>query len=407
MTGSGAKRRLWWLRVRVRFFLPLVVLLIVPAAASARALQTADMAVTGSVSADRIFVNQRATFTFTATNSGPERANIVRLALTPSSRGTSAGATASRPDAACSTRGKTVTCQVPFLEPGESFSVTMQVTGTAAGEMSVEGVVLAVETDPNQANQQVTVAKDVLPPDSTPPSALAIGKLQRFQTTQPFRVVWKGKDPQTGIDKYGVRYRSAPFNGAFGQYVPWKEGPEKEAQFRGQAGRIYCFSVTATDLAGNTAPYSPEACTSIPVSATVARRIGRWRVVPSADSMSGRYLVSSQAGASLVYRRVQAKTIVLWVSNCAACGQVDVTFAGRVIGRLNLHSETTRHGVEKTILSTSTLRTGDLVLKVVPPPPPKATTKPPRKSKKANQAPQKPAPSAPEPIQIEAFGIAR
>jgi uncharacterized repeat protein (TIGR01451 family) len=398
---------------RIVSLLAVSVLLLPAAAGAGPADNAADMGVTATVTPDKMFVGQTATFTLTATNAGPSRANVVRLTATPDSKVTVTSMTPSRPDENCAIKNRTVTCTVAFLEPGQTFQLALAVTTSTPGAVSLVAGVLAVEPDPNTANQQATAKVDVLTADPTPPTDLSVRTLPQFETST-FTVEWKGKDVGSGVAAYNVRYRSAPPNGGFGAYVDWKDGPLKTAQFTGLPGRTYCFSVSAKDIAGNAAPYSPETCTAVPLSARSFLRKGAWRLVTSAAAVGGRYAVSTQTNATLTIHGIQAKNIALFVTKCPTCGSIDVSWRGRALGTVDLSASDLKH-VALTLVTSQSLQTGDFVVKVSPPPPPKVKKpKPAKPVKHHNKNPQPPAPAppptpppAPQPVQIEAIGISR
>ena len=390
-----------------------VSVLLLPAAAGAGRADTigADMGVTATVTPAQLFTGQPATFVLTAANAGPARANIVRLTATPSGKATITAMTPSRPDENCATKKVTITCTVAFLDPGQSFQLTLTITTQSVGTLSVTAGVLAVESDPNTANQQVTAETNVLAPDSVPPTNLSVGSLPQFGPPK-FTVSWKGRDDGSGLASFSVRYRAAPPNGAFADYVVWQQGTLRTAEFTGLPGRTYCFSVSAKDVAGNVAPYSPESCTAIPAPATSFQRTGTWRLVTNVASATGHYLVSSQANATLTLRGVQAKNIALYVTKCPTCGSIDVSWRGHSLGTLDLHAKNIKH-TAITLVTSQGLQTGDLVVKVTPPAPVKvAKPKPAKPGKHSKPTPPPPPttptpPPAPLPVEIEAIGISR
>jgi uncharacterized repeat protein (TIGR01451 family) len=112
-----------------------------------------DLAITKADSPDPVTVGQTLTYTLTATNNGPANATGVTVTDTMPSGVTFVSATASQ--GTCSGTS-TVTCTLGNLNNGGSATVTIQVTPTAAGELSNTASIQGSQADPNQNNNSDT-----------------------------------------------------------------------------------------------------------------------------------------------------------------------------------------------------------------------------------------------------------
>ena len=122
-------------------------------------------------------VNVPFPFLIQVSNLGPDPATNVALVGTIPSSLVIQSITAS--GAACTSSGTTVTCTVPSLSAGASFSVTVNVRPTLAQASLVNSyTVTAAEMDPDSSNNSNTMAVAVqpatVPPGSSPKADLAV-----------------------------------------------------------------------------------------------------------------------------------------------------------------------------------------------------------------------------------------
>lgn len=188
-----------------------------------------------------------------------------------------------------------------------------------------------------------TVAFDPTPPvspDTTPPTTPAANAGPRFQKQRMFPVTWSASTDTTGPVRYDVRYREAPYNGAFGAFVNWQAGiTATNATFTGTPGTTYCFSARAIDGAGNASPYGAEGCTSVPVDNTSFKHRGRWSKRTGAGYYLNTFSRTKQRGARLTLPAVQAKVLSIIVSKCRRCGVIKVFFKGKLLKRIVLRTK--------------------------------------------------------------------
>jgi hypothetical protein len=181
--------------------------------------------------------------------------------------------------------------------------------------------------------------------DMTPPSGARIsGTYPPFRTTTPFTVSWTGAaDSGSGVKNYVASSSRAPFNGPFAAPKVFKStlGPGS-GSFNAQPGGTYCFSVKASDNAGNISAASAQKCTAAPVDDPSLSGRGWTRLHGQAGYYRGTYASSLAKGATLTLKGVQAKRLALVATRCPTCGVVDVSMGGTLVKRVNLAFSSTQ-----------------------------------------------------------------
>src|SRR5262249_36214785 len=192
---------------------------------------------------------------------------------------------------------------------------------------------LVVVTARNAAGTTtVASAPTAVVTDTTPPTIPAFSTLgQRFQRQVRFAVPWTASDPGTGVGSYDVRYRRAPYSGAFGLETAWLSSTSAtNATFVGSPGTTYCFSARASDRAGNVSGWSTETCTALPVDdRTLTVASAPWARRVAAGYYNGTYSSSVKAGAALVLHNIQARRLALLANRCPEGGAVPDIWTGR------------------------------------------------------------------------------
>lgn len=127
--------------------------------ASAVSPAEADVGVTKSDSPDPVLVGSTLTYTLTVENFGPNTATDVNVTDTLPASVTYQSATPSQ--GSCSQSGRIVTCSLGDLRPGESVTITIEVTPNADGVITNDVAVAADQPDPDTSNntdsEQTTV----------------------------------------------------------------------------------------------------------------------------------------------------------------------------------------------------------------------------------------------------------
>ncbi|HEX2254607.1 MAG TPA: DUF11 domain-containing protein [Thermoanaerobaculia bacterium] len=120
----------------------------------------ADLALTKTDSPDPVVVGNTLTYTLTATNQGPHRATGVNVFDTLPA--TLSGVSATSPDGTCTVSGRTVTCAMGDLAPGETATVTITGTPTVTGSITNTALVLGEQPDPDTSDNTALAQTEVL-----------------------------------------------------------------------------------------------------------------------------------------------------------------------------------------------------------------------------------------------------
>jgi hypothetical protein len=205
---------------------------------------------------------------------------------------------------------------------------------------------IAGNTDPSPASRTWTAQPPPAVPDSTgsaekeeepgPPEAPTIlaGEGDRFQLAAEFPLEWTGAG-----QRHDVAYREADSSRGFSEERALLIDTEaSRALFVGEMGHTYCFRARAKDDTGRYSPYSPSACTAVPLGHQAFRPVNRddepskpWSETRGArDALGGRYR-STEHGAMLVsdFRIDPGLEVALLMARCPGCGRVQIYWGQR------------------------------------------------------------------------------
>ena len=161
-----------------------------------------------------------------------------------------------------------------------------------------------------------------------------------YRSTQSIAVRWSGSDSGGPVDSFDVRYRSAPWNGAFGGYTTWLSGTTATtATLAGGAGRTYCFSARARAGLRESA-WTAETCTAVPLDDRSLARSRGWTRITGAAYYRSTAVRSYGFSRSLTRTGVVAKRVALVASTCPTCGSVKVYWNGVRVKTISLRSST-------------------------------------------------------------------
>lgn len=207
--------------------------------------------------------------------------------------------------------------------------------------------------------------------DQTAPAVRITGPATLADLASTAVVSWTGADATvsgamtSGVWNYDVRYRTSSAsadNRTYGYPASWQHTTRTSESLPALAGTEYCFGVRARDLAGNLSNWSSDRCTASPLddrsmSGTAAR-------LTSSAYYRGTYSRTTSAGVSLARAGVTATQVGVAATTCATCGALDVTLAGKYLGRVNLHAAST-HYRQVFWLPAFAIRSGTLTLRSV------------------------------------------
>jgi hypothetical protein len=187
-----------------------------------------------------------------------------------------------------------------------------------------------------------------------------------FQERKNFGLAWTADDPDSGIATYDVRWRRAPVNGSLGPYSMWREGTSSSSStFNASPGYTYCFSVRATDRAGNRSGWGQERCTTMPISARNLKAEPMWLPTIAGDHYDGTALTQLAQGATLSTGVVKARRIALIASRSPLGGVVDVLWNGKRLKRIELDAGSLRNRDQFDVVTFARVRTGRVTIRVV------------------------------------------
>ncbi len=212
------------------------------------------------------------------------------------------------------------------LADGQRFCVSARATDAAGntGAWSGESCTLADRTLPMLATL------------STPPLYNAVNRVT---------LSFSYRDTTAGVASYAVRSRRAAPGTGFGAYTTSAAQPGTSYALGLIAGWQYCFSVHATDRAGNVSVWSAERCTMTSLDDRALTSAGTVARVTSSAYHAGTATQLKALGAKLTYPKVSATRIGVLVRMCSTCGPVEVYVNGARLATLNTYSATARNRV--------------------------------------------------------------
>lgn len=142
------------------------------------------------------------------------------------------------------------------------------------------------------------------------------------------------------------------------------EDPAGVATFPGEPGSTYCFQATASDIAGNISPPSPEECTSVLLDNLAFRHFGGWRIRQADGYYLKTYSQTTNSGATLRLKFVSARRLAIVATTCPRCGTISVFLGGKLLKSINLKADGTHKRRLIPIGSFKQVRTGQLLIKV-------------------------------------------
>lgn len=173
--------------------------------------------------------------------------------------------------------------------------------------------------------------------DRTAPSARVLRPASvRLARSSRIDVAWTGHDTTSGVASYDVLVRAARHDGPFGPLRTWRSRVRYDrAVLAATRGTTYCFSVRATDGAGNVGPVSAERCDAVPLDDRDLDRSTGWRSLADGKAYTGTLSVTSRKGATLSVP-VRTTRVVLTARTCRTCGRVAVSIGTRRIASIDL-----------------------------------------------------------------------
>jgi hypothetical protein len=185
------------------------------------------------------------------------------------------------------------------------------------------------------------VSATVVAPDTTPPT-VSLAKLPAITLTPSIRLTFSGRDAVNGIRSYDVRYTRDtptyrypvyPVRGATGTTAT-------SVVVHLVPGGKYCFSVRATDRAGNVSAWTKPTCTVAPFDERGLHKSAGFGAATGAAYYLGTVYSTTRYGEA-VWAMTSQPALYLVATTCATCGSVEILEQGRRVGVISLHSTTT------------------------------------------------------------------
>ena len=177
---------------------------------------------------------------------------------------------------------------------------------------------------------------------------------------------YSGADTGSGIASYDVRYRKAPFNGAFGAPVTqWHAVTATVETMAASKGYTYCFSVLARDKAGKTSAWSAERCTATALDDRSLAASAGWARGTSSAYYGGTVTSAAAAARTLTRTSVQARHLYLVATTCRGCGTVGIYWNGTLLRSVSLNATSTTYKKVIAITDFGVARSGTLVIKTL------------------------------------------
>lgn len=315
------------------------------ASAGQAGAQASGLEITISAAPSPAPPGQDVTFTTTTVNHGPAVPGFVQLNVLVPGTLESASSTASRP---CPALNQSyVGCPLGKIGVGGSVAVTMTVKPAANGPLIFTAWTTSTSpnstTGPVTATPRISSVVRVLPGSDPGPINPTVGiggwgTAEPFQTSDSFSVAWSAVNPaldQSDVSGYSVRVRSAVLGAPFGGYrtlintnaLTWV------TKYVGTSGSTYCFSVRATDPFGGASAWSPDACTTVPISAS-AMRLSTGCQGERSQAGSGELVRCSGARARANLAIRAARSVAVLLMPCRGCGRATVLWNGNVVERV-------------------------------------------------------------------------
>lgn len=202
--------------------------------------------------------------------------------------------------------------------------------------------------------------------DTGAPLAALTGTAKPFVLTTSVPVAWSAGDATTSIAGSTVRWRRAPYNGAFSAPADLATTAAVRSTTLGPAARgsTTCWSVQSRDAAGNPSPWTSERCSAVPLDDRDLARSSGWHTATVSGWFRGTSLRTTTAGARLAVTGATVRQVAVVARRCRTCGKVAVIVAGVRIATIDLAaSSSSRQLIVLPRLSST--RAGGVAVKVL------------------------------------------
>jgi hypothetical protein len=199
-------------------------------------------------------------------------------------------------------------------------------------------------------------------PDTTGPTGVRLTGVPAYTLGASVTPTFSATDALNGIASYTLLYRRAAYNSSFGAASAVALTARRTIAVA--KGYTYCFSVRATDRAGNVSATTAEQCTVVPMDDRSLTRSSAFSAITGSAYYAATGMRTTSRSATLARTGVtSAKQLFLVVTTCSTCGTLDVLVGSSRVASVNLHSATTMNKKVIALPSFST-RSGTVGLRV-------------------------------------------
>jgi hypothetical protein len=223
----------------------------------------------------------------------------------------------------------------------------------------------AVATD--EAGNASTAAASTWRIDSIAP-AIAAQAVPTFSLAPAVGLGLTITDTGSGVANQDIRWRRAPFNGAFSALTypaAWQATNAKSVSLLASKGFTYCLSARGRDNAGNTSAWTAERCTALALDDRSLSASKGWSRGAASAYYSRTITSTTSKGGSLVRTGIQTRRVALVVTSCRGCGAVGVYWNGKLLRTINLNDARTTHRRIITVADFGSVRAGTLTIRTV------------------------------------------
>jgi hypothetical protein len=179
-------------------------------------------------------------------------------------------------------------------------------------------------------------------------------------------VSWERPVASSAVTSYAMRLLSAmPTTASSGWVVPtqWTSVTATSATLPVAPGQTLCFSVRATNRAGQVGPWSSARCTARALDQTAGTVSRTWRLATSPKLYLGTAMTTTTRLSTWSLANVTTDRVGIVASRCATCGSVNIFVGRTLVGSIDLQAPTTSYR-NLIMLPRFTTRSGQLTIVV-------------------------------------------
>ena len=155
-------------------------------------------------------------------------------------------------------------------------------------------------------------------------------------------LAWDRPVASSAVTSYAIRMRTATPTTPFTPWVvpaKWQTYKLTRLTTAIAPGTTACYSIRATNRAGQVGPWSPTRCTSRVVDDRAATLLSPgWRLMPSGPMYLRTGMAATKHGASWTMAGVTTDRVGVLATTCPTCGSINVYLGKKKVGTIDLTS---------------------------------------------------------------------